>query len=66
MRPWESPCTSKDKAWHDVKIDMDKLFGGLEHTLVLTPHLREFTCRDVPRVLDLLVLLQRNWQVIHI
>jgi hypothetical protein len=57
-RRWESRAL--DPFWHDVSRKVDDLFNGLEETLMRTPRLRSFTARDVPRILDLAILLQRR------
>ncbi|KAL2160158.1 hypothetical protein VTH06DRAFT_1813 [Thermothelomyces fergusii] len=57
-RSWESGGTSSNLSV--LKRDVDELFRGLEETLARAGRLRSFSARDVPRVLDLLVLLQRH------
>jgi hypothetical protein len=57
-RQWEAKVTEEDPEWYTVKEDVDSLFDGLKKALARTRRLRNFTARDVPRVLDLFVLLQ--------
>lgn len=64
-RQWESRVTNQDLDWYTVKEDVDSFFDGLKKALTRTPRLRNFTAREVPRVLDLLVLLQSRKQPKH-
>ncbi|GAB1313452.1 hypothetical protein MFIFM68171_03662 [Madurella fahalii] len=57
IRPWNSHVC--DPEWLAVKEDVDKLFYGLKETMKRSAHLRSFASRDVPRVLDLILLLHR-------
>ncbi|KXX77085.1 hypothetical protein MMYC01_206315 [Madurella mycetomatis] len=56
-RPWASPVC--DPEWLAVKEDVDKLFHGLEETTKRSARLRSFAARDVPRILDLILLVHR-------
>ncbi|KAL2155427.1 hypothetical protein VTH82DRAFT_169 [Thermothelomyces myriococcoides] len=56
-RHWE--FSSKNSTRSVVKRDVDELFSGLRETLARAERLRSFSARGVPRVLDLLILLQR-------
>jgi hypothetical protein len=61
---WEAAVSSGleplDTRWLRAKEDLDFFFAGLKEALTRAPRLRNFVARDVPRVLDLAVLLQRR------
>jgi len=44
----------------ELKTQIDRLFDGIEQVLARTKRLRAFTSFDMPRSLDLMILLQRN------
>jgi hypothetical protein len=49
-----------DAIRHEIKEDVGELFAEVSKTLAQTPRLSHFTAVDVPRVLDLMILLQRH------
>ncbi|AEO61508.1 hypothetical protein MYCTH_2071270, partial [Thermothelomyces thermophilus ATCC 42464] len=57
-RRWESHARNSTRSV--LKRGVDELFSGLRETLLRAERLRSFSARDVPRVLDLLILLQRH------
>ncbi|KAH6851084.1 hypothetical protein B0I37DRAFT_404770 [Chaetomium sp. MPI-CAGE-AT-0009] len=59
-RPWEARVRSDEPEWLVTKDGVDDFFAGLKETLTRAPRLRSFTARDVPRILDLAVLLQHH------
>lgn len=63
IRPWASPVC--DPEWLAVKEDVDKLFYGLEETIKRSAGLRSFAARDVPRILDLILLIHRHCPAIE-
>ncbi|KAK3297814.1 uncharacterized protein B0H64DRAFT_431669 [Chaetomium fimeti] len=60
QKPWETRVSSNQPEWFVTKDKVDDFFTGLKETLTRAPRLRRFTARDVPRILDLAVLLQRH------
>jgi hypothetical protein len=55
-RSWELPAQTPE--CFAVKVDLDTLFHGIHETLARAKRLRAFAATDVPRILDLLRLLQ--------
>ncbi|KAK4034724.1 hypothetical protein C8A01DRAFT_38829 [Parachaetomium inaequale] len=49
----------------EIKEGVDELFAEMAKTMAQTPRLRRFTAVDVPRVLDLMILLQRHRPMIE-
>ncbi|KAM7219781.1 hypothetical protein V8F06_004815 [Rhypophila decipiens] len=49
-----------DESYRELKTKIDRLFDGLEKTLHCVPRLRAIFWSNMPRSLDLLVLVQRN------
>ncbi|KAH6613506.1 hypothetical protein F5144DRAFT_661740 [Chaetomium tenue] len=61
MKRWEAPVSgAAGTRWLLVKEGVDFFFAGLKEVLTRAPRLRDFAARDVPRVLDLVVLLHRH------
>jgi hypothetical protein len=54
-RQWQAPFTAPECFL--VKVDLDTMFHGLVQTLIRAKRLRSFAAQDVPRILDILRLL---------
>ena len=54
---WASTVVDQNSEWYAVKVGLDMLFQRLDETLARTPHLKAFKSRNVPRILDLIILL---------
>lgn len=58
-RRWELDADAEqDKSGYQLNRRIDLLFHHLQETLLRTPLLQAFKCRDVPRILDLMILLK--------
>lgn len=59
IRKWESAVVDTNDVWYTMKEEVDTFYNGLEQALISTPHLRAFRSISVPRILDLITLLNR-------
>lgn len=58
---WTHSCWDfQDSSHVELKTKLDRIFDGIDRALACTPRLRAFSSEDIPRSLDLLILLQRN------